>query len=105
MDILTELEQGWGGTPKQRLDARYRKYAAEYGVGAPAVSPEQESEAADQANPPTEAPQPIVRDAQSPAPEPAAANPAAPAAGAPAPASPPSPTPTATPAQTPGNPQ
>jgi len=101
MDILTELEKGWGGTPKERLDARYRKYAAEYGVGAPAVSPEQESQAVDQADAAPEAPQPIVRDAQSPAPEPAAA--------APAPATTPSPaTPASAPTgsvQTPGTPQ
>lgn len=109
MDILTELEQGWGGTPKQRLDARYRKYAAEYGVGAPAVSSEQESAAVDQTNSAPEAAQPIVRDAQSPAPEPAAAASPAPGTAQPAPASAsapaPSSTPTATPAQTPGNPQ
>jgi penicillin-binding protein 2 len=104
MDILTELEKGWGGTPKERLDARYRKYAAEYGVGAPAVSPEQESQAAEQADSNTEPAQPIVRDAQSPAPEPAAAaNPATPPATAPSPT--PSSSPTAGPAQTPGNPQ
>ncbi|WP_395333389.1 penicillin-binding protein 2 [Novosphingobium sp. BL-8H] len=102
MDILTELEKGWGGTPKERLDARYRKYAAEFGVGAPAVSPEQENQAVDQGASGAEPQQPIVRDAQSPAPEPGGGD-------NPAPAAAPSPAPTATatpgPVQTPGTPQ
>ncbi|MEJ2409207.1 MAG: penicillin-binding protein 2, partial [Novosphingobium sp.] len=42
MDILLALEKQWGGTPRQRLDARYRAYAAEYGVNVPAVSAEEE---------------------------------------------------------------
>lgn len=66
MDILLELEKKWGGTPKERLDARYRAYAAQYGVGAPAVTPE----AVQQADADPEPRQPIVSDAQSPAPEP-----------------------------------
>ncbi len=102
MDILTELEKGWGGTPKERLDARYRKYAAEFGVGAPAVSAEEERQAVDQGDSAIEPQQPIVRDAQSPAPEPGAADNPAPAPP-PAPAASSSPTPG--PAQTPGTPQ
>ncbi|WP_082456480.1 penicillin-binding protein 2 [Novosphingobium sp. Leaf2] len=69
MDILTELETGWGGTPEQRLDARYKAYSAQYGVGAPAVPSDEESrklQAADGADEPA---QPIT-EAQSPAPEP-----------------------------------
>jgi hypothetical protein len=36
-DALSKLEAGWGGTPQQRQAARYRSYAAQYGVRAPAV--------------------------------------------------------------------
>ena len=93
MDILTELEKNWGGTPKERLDARYRAYSAQYGVGAPAVAPDavQAAEAAPEPR------QPIVSDAQSPAPEPDAAAPASPG---PTPGTAPSP-----PAPSGGNPQ
>ncbi|EJL23248.1 penicillin-binding protein 2 [Novosphingobium sp. AP12] len=93
MDILTELEKNWGGTPQERLDARYRAYSAQYGVGAPAVSPD----AVQQAETVPEPRQPIVSDAQSPAPEPdAAAN---------APAGTASPVAPVTPGNSGGNPQ
>ncbi|HUD29380.1 MAG TPA: penicillin-binding protein 2 [Novosphingobium sp.] len=100
MDILTELEKNWGGTAKERLDARYRAYSAQYGVGAPAVSPEavQEAEAAPDPR------QPIVSDAQSPAPEPDEAASPRPPATAPSPAPSPGATP-ATPGNAGGNPQ
>ncbi len=32
MEALTVLEQGWGGTAQQRLDARYAAYAAARGA-------------------------------------------------------------------------
>jgi penicillin-binding protein 2 len=89
MDILLELEKKWGGTPKERLDARYRAYSAQYGVGAPAVTPEEVQEA----ETPPEPRQPIVSDAQSPAPEPDAAG---------APAAAPSPGPTSSPSPSTG---
>ncbi|WP_240197851.1 penicillin-binding protein 2 [Novosphingobium sp. P6W] len=73
MDILTDLEKKWGGTAKERLDARYRAYSAQYGVGAPAVSPEEESRKVQEAEAAQEPRQPIVSGAQSPAPEPDAA--------------------------------
>ena len=72
MDILLALEKQWGGTPQQRLDARYRTYMAEYGVNVPAVSSEEEKEKVQEADDTQDQPQPIVSDAQSPAPEPAA---------------------------------
>ncbi|EIZ77487.1 penicillin-binding protein 2 [Novosphingobium sp. Rr 2-17] len=72
MDILLELEKGWGGTPKERLDARYRTYSAEYGVRAPAVSPEEANRKVQEADSASQDErQPIVSEAQSPAPEPA----------------------------------
>ena len=35
MDALRALEQGWGGTPMQRMDRKYREYAVQYGVELP----------------------------------------------------------------------
>lgn len=96
MDVLTELEKTWGGTAKERLDARYRAYSAQYGVGAPAVAPD----AVQQAETVQEPSQPIVSGAQSPAPEPDAAAPAAAPSPAPTPGAP-----VATPGSSGGNPQ
>ncbi|MCJ2177434.1 penicillin-binding protein 2 [Novosphingobium album (ex Hu et al. 2023)] len=45
-DTLLAMEKGWGGTAQERLDARYRQYVAQYGVGAPKVSAEEEIEKA-----------------------------------------------------------
>lgn len=69
MEVLTDFEKGWGGTPQQRMEAKYRATAAQYGASAPKVSPEAE-QAVDAA--PSEPAQPIVRGAQSPRPEPGA---------------------------------
>jgi penicillin-binding protein 2 len=35
---LLELEKTWGGTPSERLAAKYRAYAAQYGTSAPQVA-------------------------------------------------------------------
>ena len=37
LDTLTSLEMGWGGTPAQRMAAKYNAYAARYGTSAPKV--------------------------------------------------------------------
>ena len=37
-DTLLAMEKTWGGTPMERMDARYRAYAAQYGTSAPRVS-------------------------------------------------------------------
>ena len=37
MDSLRALEKGWGGTPTERMEARYRAYATQYGTTAPKV--------------------------------------------------------------------
>ncbi len=84
MEVLTEMETGWGGTPQQRMAAKYRSYAAKFGVGAPEVpeNAEAEAEAAEeQANKPP--PQPIVQAAQTPRPEPVAETAAPPPAAIP----------------------
>lgn len=75
MDVLLEFEKQWGGTAKQRLDARYRAYSSQYGVGAPAVSTEEARRKAQQADVVQQQTQPIVGGAQSPAPEPVGAAP------------------------------
>ena len=36
-DTLLTLEQAWGGTPTERMEARYRAYAAQIGTSAPSV--------------------------------------------------------------------
>lgn len=75
MDKLLEFEKQWGGTPSERLDARYRAYAAQYGVNVPAVSAEDVREAENT----QQSVQPILNEAQTPAPEPVATGTEAPA--------------------------
>lgn len=36
-DSLLAMEKTWGGTPMERMDAKYRSYVAEYGTTAPSV--------------------------------------------------------------------
>ena len=38
---LAVLEQGWGGTPTERMEARYRAYENQYGTTAPKVGDEE----------------------------------------------------------------
>jgi len=82
-DALLPLEAGWGGTPQQRQAAKYRSYAAQYGVRAPEVdSDDAIARQSEEAIKP--APQPIQSDAAPPAPEPQAEpTPAPPAPAAP----------------------
>lgn len=69
---LEEMEKEWGGTPKQRLDARYQTYVSQYGVTAPKVSSEDVAREAQEADQTQQEPQPMVSGAQSPRPEPVA---------------------------------
>ncbi|MEO6715978.1 MAG: penicillin-binding protein 2 [Novosphingobium sp.] len=46
-EVLLELEKGWGGTPSERLAAKYRAYSAAYGTSAPKVEVDDAVEAAD----------------------------------------------------------
>jgi penicillin-binding protein 2 len=83
MDVLLEMEKGWGGTPEQRMAAKYQTYAAENGASAPQVAPDAKDDA-DTA--PSEPAQPIGSDAPSPRPEAgAAASPGANPSPAPSP--------------------
>jgi penicillin-binding protein 2 len=88
MEVLTKMEQGWGGTPRERMEARYQSYVAQYGASAPKVAPDAEAETEGSTAAPT---QPIVRGAQSPAPEPVSDTPQNPATPSPAGAASPSP--------------
>ncbi|MDE2403446.1 MAG: penicillin-binding protein 2 [Sphingomonadales bacterium] len=88
-DSLLALEKEWGGTPAQRMAAKFRTYAARYGTSAPKVGPEEALEAAMDRAPAPAAEQPnqdvitpvdTPHGAASPSPTPAAtAEPAAPA--------------------------
>jgi penicillin-binding protein 2 len=71
MEVLTEMEKGWGGTPQQRMTAKYNAAAAKYGTQAPKVekSPEAQVEAAQGTREGAPA-QPIVNSATPPRPEP-----------------------------------
>ena len=82
---LLELEKGWGGTPQQRMEAKFSSFAATNGVrpppAAPSETPAEKSPERGQATPakPAADAQPEAPSSQSPAPAPAAG-------GAPAPA-------------------
>lgn len=94
MEVLQGMEAGWGGTAQQRLESKYRAYAAQYGVSAPKVSEaDQEDATGAQAQPSEPPPQPIVQSAASPRPEPVAEASPMPDVGTPAPAPSPSPSP------------
>ncbi len=71
MEVLQGMEQGWGGTAQQRMETRYRAYAAQYGVAAPKVSDADQENATGAQTQPSEAPpQPMVSAAAAPPPEP-----------------------------------
>ncbi len=73
MEVLTEMETGWGGTPQQRMEAKYRVYAAQYGGAAPKVPVQDQENAMRRDDEAAAAPhQPIVSAAASPPPEPVA---------------------------------
>jgi penicillin-binding protein 2 len=91
MDVLLEMEKGWGGTPQQRMAAKYQSYSRQYGTSAPRIAEDTAERQTAQENDAASTPsQPIVDAAQSPAPEPVAE---ASAAARPAPSPSPSPGP------------
>ena len=79
-EALLPLEAGWGGTPLQRMDAKYKTFSAQYGVSAPRVSNGDEAVAKVEAEAAQPTPQPIQSDAAAPAPEPGGAPNGVPAA-------------------------
>ena len=46
LEALAALEQSWGGTPSERMAAKYRTYAANYGTSAPKVGDDEAVKAA-----------------------------------------------------------
>jgi penicillin-binding protein 2 len=82
---LLELEKGWGGTPQQRMEAKFSSFAATNGVqpppAAPSETPAEKSPERELAATPKPATAPQPEAPSSPSPAPAAA-----AGGAPAPA-------------------
>ena len=46
MEVLSGLESSWGGTPSERMEAKYRIYAADYGTSAPKVGDDEAVKAA-----------------------------------------------------------
>jgi penicillin-binding protein 2 len=77
MEVLAPMEAGWGGTPQQRMAAKYSAYEAKYGASAPKVEDGDDAVATREERTPA-APQPIQSEAASPAPEPVADSGAAP---------------------------
>ncbi|MBC2664749.1 penicillin-binding protein 2 [Novosphingobium flavum] len=45
-DTLLAMEKQWGGTPMERMDAKYRAFAAQYGTSAPSVGDDKAVQAA-----------------------------------------------------------
>jgi penicillin-binding protein 2 len=43
---LLEMEKAWGGTPSERMDAKYRAFAARYGASVPTAATDAAVEAA-----------------------------------------------------------
>ena len=97
MEVLLGMEKGWGGTPQERMAARFRSFEAQYGTAAPkvedpeAVKVKEEareapagaaprSEQLDAARPRNETPEDVAVPAPSSAPAPAASRPPSPGA-------------------------
>ncbi len=82
LEVLHGMETGWGGTPQQRMAARYRSYAAQYGATAPKPADEAEIQRRSQGPDPAEqTPRTAETEAAAPRPEPDS-TPVAPAADA-----------------------
>jgi penicillin-binding protein 2 len=90
--ILLEMEKGWGGTPSERMSAKYRAYTAAYGTSAAKVGGDKAvEEAKDKAEKAATPPDKIVNDVIVPRSEVDETK------GTPAPATVPSPSPAAAP--------
>lgn len=87
MAVLLEMEAGWGGTPQQRMAARYGAYEAKYGTSAPKPAEENPVESADAAAAAAGA-RPVPEQTEAAAPRPEDAGAAAASQTTPAPAAP-----------------
>lgn len=71
LEALHGMEAGWGGTPQQRMAARYRSYAAQYGTTAPKPADEAEIQRRSEGPDPAEqTPRTAATEAAAPKPEP-----------------------------------
>ncbi len=98
MATLTELEKTWGGTPTERMNAKYRAFVSRYGTSAPRVGDDEavaktmdaaentqpQPQAADNDSGPARPEEPQVQTAPIPSPAPTS-NSAAPNAAPPSP--------------------
>lgn len=67
MEVLLQMEAGWGGTPIERLNAKYRAYETRYGSTAPRPAEDNPVAAADaRAAEAGQRPQPVQTDASPP---------------------------------------
>jgi len=83
MEVLLKMEKGWGGTPLERLNARYRAYESRYGTSAPKPTDENPVASADaRAEAAGSRPLPEQTEAAAPRPE----DPSQPTSPAPTPA-------------------
>mgnify|MGYP000594275533 CR=1 FL=1 len=96
-EVLLALEKGWGGTPSERMAAKYQAYSAQYGTSAPKVESDDAVEAADESADKQNA---VVVDDTAPQRPENDAPPASPSASASPPS--PSPSPAVSPAADPG---
>ncbi|HKX78687.1 MAG TPA: penicillin-binding protein 2 [Novosphingobium sp.] len=98
LEVLHDMEAGWGGTAKERLDRKYEVYSAQYGGSAPKVETEEAQVQAERVEEESgRERQPLVSGAQSPAPEPVAATAQGPSAAATPTPTPPMPAPSPVP--------
>ncbi|MFN3517552.1 MAG: penicillin-binding protein 2 [Novosphingobium sp.] len=78
LEVLRGMEASWGGTPQQRMAARYRSYAAKYGTTAPKPADEAEIQRRSEGpDPAAQAPRSAETEAAAPRPEPDTPPPAA----------------------------
>lgn len=71
LEVLHSMEAGWGGTPQERMAARYRSYAAKYGATAPKPADEAEIQRRSEGPDPAEqTPRTATTEAAQPKPEP-----------------------------------
>ncbi|MFN5782602.1 MAG: penicillin-binding protein 2, partial [Novosphingobium sp.] len=82
MEVLLGMEAGWGGTPQQRLEAKYRAYESRFGTSAPKPAEEDPVASAD-ARAAAAGSRPLPEQTEAAAPRGEEPLPAAPAAPAP----------------------
>jgi penicillin-binding protein 2 len=93
-DTLLAMEKQWGGTPMERMAAKYRAFAAQYGTSAPKVGTDQEVQETISKADNTEAPvdnvgtTPDTVKEEPPGPRPSASAPAPSGSPSPSPAAP-----------------